>query len=245
VEARQLRGDASGRPVGAWGRSNDTAKFEVEMTATHPAGRGRAKLEVETCPPGVPFGDASCATQVGATWSDVRALPWGVVLNEAVTGLVTDNLYRWRARVLHAPYTVTQAGITPPPNPAHGPWRRLSAQATEADIRTLLAAPDLDDDEISDVADNCIGVYNRAQDDTDGDGCGNACDADYNNSGRVGMADFNELRSAWGEMDDDEKCHFEPIPGCTVGFPELFFFADHFLGTPGPSGTTAGTTACP
>jgi hypothetical protein len=34
---------------------------------------------------------------------------------------------------------VTEAGITPPPNPAHGPWRRVQAQAVEADI--LLPEP--------------------------------------------------------------------------------------------------------
>ncbi len=43
----------------------------------------------------------------------------------------------WRARVLHARSSVTQTGITPPPNPAHGPWRRVSGQAVEADIRLL------------------------------------------------------------------------------------------------------------
>jgi hypothetical protein len=32
---------------------------------------------------------------------------------------------------------VTQVGIKPPPNPAHGPWRRVSAQANEADIRVV------------------------------------------------------------------------------------------------------------
>ena len=36
---------------------------------------------------------------------------------------------------------MTQAGITPAPNPQHGPWRRLSGQALEADVRIL--DPDL------------------------------------------------------------------------------------------------------
>jgi hypothetical protein len=47
------------------------------------------------------------------------------------------GLYRWRARVLYAHFSVAQTGITPPPSPAHGPWRRLGAQAQaqEADIR--------------------------------------------------------------------------------------------------------------
>jgi hypothetical protein len=56
---------------------------------------------------------------------------------ETLSGLTEDTLYRWRARVLYAPYSVTQVGIKPPPNPAHGPWRRVSAQANEADIRVV------------------------------------------------------------------------------------------------------------
>ncbi len=54
-----------------------------------------------------------------------------------VAGLTTDTLYHWRARVLHARSSVTQTGITAPPNPAHGPWRRVSGQTVEADIRML------------------------------------------------------------------------------------------------------------
>jgi hypothetical protein len=93
------------------------------------------KLEVETCETGVAFGDVSCASQTGANWTDVTATSGGVELGETISGLTEDMLYRWRARVLYAPYSVTQGGITPPPNPAHGPWRRVSAQADEADIR--------------------------------------------------------------------------------------------------------------
>ncbi len=34
------------------------------------------------------------------------------------------------------PTRCSRVGITPPPNPAHGPWRRFQAQAFEADLRT-------------------------------------------------------------------------------------------------------------
>jgi hypothetical protein len=34
---------------------------------------------------------------------------------------------------------VTESGITAPPNPTHGPWRRVQAQAVDADI--LLPEP--------------------------------------------------------------------------------------------------------
>jgi hypothetical protein len=37
----------------------------------------------------------------------------------------------------------------------------------------------------------------------------------------------------------------QPIPGQSVGIGDFNFFRSTFLGTPGPSGTTAGTLACP
>jgi hypothetical protein len=135
--ARQLRGDASSTPVQPWGSSYATDAFEVRVQATHPEGRGRVKLEVESCEVGLAFGDVSCTSQTGASWTDVTATSDGVELAKTIGGLTSGTLYRWRARVLYAPHSVTQGGITSPPNPAHGPWRRSSAQTQEADIRTV------------------------------------------------------------------------------------------------------------
>ncbi|MBW2541023.1 MAG: FG-GAP repeat protein [Deltaproteobacteria bacterium] len=137
VLARQLRGVAGSIPVEPWGTSYVLDQFKLEMAATHPMGRGRVKLEAEICPPAAPFGDLSCSSQVSPNWIDATATPGGVILSETISGLTSDTLYRWRARVLYAPFGVTETGITPPPNPAHGPWRRASAQAVEADVRTL------------------------------------------------------------------------------------------------------------
>jgi hypothetical protein len=83
-----------------------------------------------------------------------------------------------------------------------------------------------------------------SQDDTDFDGCGNLCDADYDDSGAVGWPDYFEFRAAFG-TGDQEKCHIEPIPGCAPGVPDFGYMATHFGSVPGPSGTTAGTMACP
>ena len=137
VLTRQLRGTAGSLPVEPWGGSYALDRFKFEMAATHPMGRERVKLEAEICPPGAPFGTPSCNSQVSPSWVDVTSTLGGVLLSEMVSGLAGDNLYRWRARVLYARFGVTEAGITPPPNPAHGPWRRVSAQAVEADVRTV------------------------------------------------------------------------------------------------------------
>ena len=99
-------------------------------------------------------------------------------------------------------------------------------------------------DGASDPIDNCIEDCNPSQDDTDQDDCGNLCDADYDNNGIVGFPDFGAFVGAFGST-NEEFCHTEPIPGCTVGFPDFGFVVANFGVVPGPSGPTAGTTACP
>ena len=105
--------------------------------------------------------------------------------------------------------------------------------------------PDFDADGVGDIIDNCSQVANASQDDTDVDDCGNLCDADYDNLGDVGILDFGQFGAAY-LTNDQEKCHIEgAIPGCAVGILDFGFFGGAYLSTPGPSGTTAGTVACP
>jgi hypothetical protein len=133
VLARQQRGDGSGTPVQPWGHAGaDESGFAVRLTASHPAGAGRVRGEIEVCPAGAPFGDASCVSGLTPSWVNVHGGLPEADLAHTFTGLAPNSLYRWRARVLHAPATGTT-----PAAPAHGPWRRLGAQAIEADIRVL------------------------------------------------------------------------------------------------------------
>jgi len=106
------------------------------------------------------------------------------------------------------------------------------------------SAPDFDGDGISDGIDNCSTAGNTDQDDTDGDDCGNLCDADYDQSGVVGLGDYGLFGVAFGGS-DSLYCHTEPNPPCSVGLDDFGFFGAAFGGAPGPSGTTPGTTACP
>ena len=160
VLARQLRGGGGTLPVQPWGGSYDSDDFQVRARATHPQGRGRVKLQVQACRDGFPFGHASCANVVSPSWTDVTATSGGVTLTQTASGLADGTLYHWRARVLHAPFGVTQAGITAPPNPAHGPWRRLFGQALAADVRTLDDGDDdNDDDGLLDIYETDTGSY--------------------------------------------------------------------------------------
>jgi hypothetical protein len=111
-------------------------------------------------------------------------------------------------------------------------------------IANAANAQDSDFDGVADALDNCSEDANPAQDDTDGDFCGNLCDADYDQNGQVGFPDFGQFSAAFSTH-DEEKCHVEPIPGCTVGWLDFGYYSTQYSQTPGPSGTTPGTIACP
>ena len=57
------------------------------------------------------------------------------------------------------------------------------------------------DDSIAQNIDNCIGVPNQDQRDTDGDGYGNACDPDLNNDNLVNFADLALFKTLFGSVD--------------------------------------------
>jgi hypothetical protein len=105
---------------------------------------------------------------------------------------------------------------------------------------------DTDTDGVADVADNCLLAENPAQDDSDADGCGNLCDADYNQDRVVGFPDFGEFARSFG-TNNEEFCHVDPVAGCTVGFDDFAFFGSHFSAAPGPSGIAPPGSAlfCP
>jgi hypothetical protein len=103
--------------------------------------------------------------------------------------------------------------------------------------------PDADADGVADSEDNCSDMPNDAQDDTDGDDCGNICDADYTNTGLVGWLDFTAFSAAYGTTNLDMD-HSQPVVG-PVGWLDFTAFSAAYGAPPGPSGTTVGTTACP
>jgi hypothetical protein len=170
VQVRQRRGDGSGVAVQPWGRVSDTS-FSAELRASHPQGGGRVRAQLQACPQGVPFGDPGCSSALTPSWIPVSGATPDVAISHTFSGLLANQLYRWRARVLHAPAT----GPTPA-NPAHGPWRRVGAQSVEADLRTGASAPDGDADGVPDATDNCPSVANATQLDGDADLVGDACD---------------------------------------------------------------------
>ena len=107
---------------------------------------------------------------------------------------------------------------------------------------------DLDLDGVSDQLDNCSEKANPNQDDTDGDDCGNLCDADYTQDGIIGIADFGQFSICFNLAGCALQQHTEPVDADrVVNFADFGYFATVFnvTGAVGPSGTTAGTVACP
>jgi len=105
---------------------------------------------------------------------------------------------------------------------------------------------DTDGDGVLDNFDNCSLKMNPAQDDTDGDDCGNLCDADYTQDGLVKINDFGQFSVVFGMTGHPLQQHVEPISAANVvAVNDFGYLSWAFGGGPGPSGTTAGTTACP
>jgi hypothetical protein len=97
-----------------------------------------------------------------------------------------------------------------------------------------VSEPDTDEDGVIDALDSCINVANPGQEDSDGDGYGNACDADINNDCVVNFLDLGQLRS--GFFGTDAVLDFNGDGA--VNFLDLGIMRQVFFGAPGPSGLT-------
>ena len=106
---------------------------------------------------------------------------------------------------------------------------------------------DSDDDGVGNAQDNCtlvdngniqLGVGSFAQRDTNGDGYGNVCDADYNNDRIVGTPDYLFLRKSYGSRTGD--ANYNPDVDYNgdglIGGPDFLFFKSNLGKPPGPSG---------
>lgn len=100
------------------------------------------------------------------------------------------------------------------------------------------APPDDDGDLVRSFMDNCIFDPNTDQRDTNGDGFGNICDPDLDNSGFVNTADLAILKAAF--FSNSASGHWNPDADLTgdgfVNFNDLFLMRILYFMAPGPSG---------
>jgi hypothetical protein len=125
-------------------------------------------------------------------------------------------------------------------------------QASLADASAVafrrLTCSDGDGDGVCDAEDDCSTRPNPDQRDTDADGYGNACDADYDGDGLVGGSDRAALGAAFAARSGDAR--YDADLDCdgdgAIGGPEILLLGSTFGDAPGPSGLAcAGTPPCP
>ncbi len=96
--------------------------------------------------------------------------------------------------------------------------------------------PDSDEDGVNDELDNCTVTANSDQIDTDSDGYGNRCDADFNNDCSVNFLDIAAFSSEFLGTNP----LFDINGDGNVNFLDFTFVSQQFLQVPGP-----GQGSCP
>jgi hypothetical protein len=95
---------------------------------------------------------------------------------------------------------------------------------------------DLDGDGISASTDNCLLEPNPSQFDADGDGFGNACDCDFNQTLTCNIQDFDIFLPDF-EATVDSGVGTDMDASSDVGIVDFNLFLSGFVaGVPGPSG---------
>lgn len=92
--------------------------------------------------------------------------------------------------------------------------------------------PDGDGDGVPDAADNCTLIANANQRDTDGDGFGNRCDADFDDNCFTNVSDLAIMRTGFFGTNPD----LDLDGSGSVNFNDLSILKALFFQPPGPSG---------
>lgn len=117
------------------------------------------------------------------------------------------------------------------------PGEQLEGQPSDTHLREYIVG------EPSGFLDNCTGHGNPIQCDTDADGYGNNCDADYDDDFVVGAVDFGTFGMNFLAETPNESDHDCDV---VVGAVDFGLFGNLFLGNPGPSEYgCAGSAPCP
>jgi hypothetical protein len=137
-----------------------------------------------------------------------------------------------------------------------GPSGLMCANARTPTTPCPATAEDLDGDGLLNTSDNCLVTPNAENDlsnqiDTDGDGIGNACDADYDNFGKVNLLDFSIFKQAEGMSLGDEAYNpdVDSDGDDTIGDSDFAIFKSLYNKHAGPSGLacadrTGATAPC-
>ena len=142
----------------------------------------RARVPDATVVPGAQDQGASCGGSSSAECTAGQTLTWSV--SSLLPGASTTRGFT----------AVVDATPAPTAGRVLATVVTTSVPSGSAVTGHAVVAEDSDADQVFDFQDNCTLVENADQRDTDGDGYGNACDADLNNDGVVNFVDLGALR---------------------------------------------------
>ena len=107
---------------------------------------------------------------------------------------------------------------------------------SDPSIPYLYRGEDTDRDGVFDYLDNCTLVTNPTQIDSDNDGFGNICDADFDNNGIVGISDMGTVLRCMampGVLCDQTDLNGDG----TTSMDDITLFRNYFGKPPGPNGS--------
>lgn len=110
---------------------------------------------------------------------------------------------------------------------------RVSGFVDRGAYEQAAGGSDTDGDAVPDPADNCTEVSNPLQEDSNGDGYGNICDGDLNDTNSTNAADLALFRLAFG---NDSNPDADLNSNGAVNAADLAIFRLRFGRPPGPSG---------
>lgn len=162
-----------------------------------------------------------------------------------VTGLVRDWFSGARpnygiALTNSKPHAISFYSFEAPPSQVDPNFRPSLAIEITASLEA-----DFDGDGVFDLFDNCVRHDNVEQQDSDQDGFGNVCDADFNDDGVVGAGDVALIASRAGVLAAGNE-EFDLDSSGVVGANDVARAANASGQPPGPSGLAcAGVAPCP
>ncbi|MEO1573752.1 MAG: thrombospondin type 3 repeat-containing protein, partial [Pseudomonadota bacterium] len=208
-------------------RANHTYVGDLIFTLTH-EDTGTSVTLIDR--PGVPASTFGCSgNDIAATMTDDATLP------------VETNCSTTATPALDGDFLPQEALSAFDGEDIGGTWTLFVSDNAGIDtgslvewclLPTLAGGADSDGDGVADDADNCTLIPNADQRDTNGDGFGNACDADLNNDGIVNVVDLGLLRSVFFTSDADADLNGDGV----VNVVDLGIMRSGFFAPPGPSG---------
>lgn len=214
--------------------ASHTFTGDLIATVTHPDG-GAAVTLLDR--PGVPASEFGCSgDDVDATFDDEgtdgAAEDTCGAASPAISGLLTPAtpLSTLDGLLIDGEW---QLAISDEESQDSGILFQWCIDATVMEVTDI----DSDQDGVFDMQDNCTLVPNPDQVDTDGDGIGNRCDADFNNDCVINFTDITTFvpafNSAVGDPNYDPDLDIDS--NGAIAFIDFITVTSSFLMPPGPS----------